>query len=116
MIQQKGLFHMRGYWLATDVPEFRYTEVLCPTKLPLVWEFEGKLYLVPFAVIKNARRLRRDRQAHLDVYNVGTRATAPVITLDQAVPLHLHDHYLEKLSTEQKNLEQDKTDANSDTP
>jgi len=96
--QRCGAGGLSCYWLKTDDPGFEYDLRMCPTRVPLIWEYGDQLYLVPFEVIKNARRLLRDRQAHADVYNDQQQAETPVIMLSQAVSLNIHGSYLTKLT------------------
>ena len=98
--QTYGAGSLQCYWVRTDDPGFVFDIRMCPTKLPLIWEYRDRLYLVPFKVIKNARRIREDRQAHCDVYESGGKQAEPeIIMLSQAIPLdQMQAHYLTALT------------------
>jgi hypothetical protein len=74
-------------WIRSDEPIVTFINALCPNKHPLIWEYKDKLYLIQPKIIKNARRVFRDRQAFNDQYNEG-EVPAPIeILLDQALAL-----------------------------
>jgi len=114
MKEVRGFAGMSVYYIRTRIPRFEFRPSLCPTERPLIWEFEDQLYLVPYSVIKNARRNIVDRQAHSDVYLDGDAVSDVRILLGQSVPLHLPASCMDILT--EQDLEEDEQNSNSHSP
>jgi len=120
MIDTNGSGKIDVHWVRTTEPQLEYSNALCPTKKPLIWEYQDELYLVPFSVIKNARRIYQTRRAHEQVYKTGLNLKPLIVLLDQAVQLHLKAHHFSYESTENlwehDDLDHNQNDPESDTP